>query len=102
MTNHWVINGISVHNIKCRQPYFVEADSGQKTFTIRRTDKPYKLGDFIIKHEIDEEGNPTGRKARFRITYIITSPDYCKDGFAVLGIEKVRRLENEHNNNNDC
>jgi hypothetical protein len=83
-----------VHAVKAIRRYFEDVISGQKPFEVRKHDRDYKVNDLIALNEHDPEigGCPdewkyTGRSALFRISYVLNDPEYCKDGYVVLGIK---------------
>ena len=86
--NESVIKMPKIHELKIRPGYFKDVLSGKKKFEIRRNDRDFTVGDFIILEEYDEISNGyTGEKAYFKITYILADPEFLKPGFAALGIE---------------
>lgn len=76
-----------IHELKCLPEYFSAVASGNKTFEVRKNDRPFVVSDFIALNEYSIAGGYTGRCAMLEITYILDSKDYCKDGFVVLGID---------------
>lgn len=85
------------HNVKILPEYYIAVEKGIKTFEIRFNDRNYKVGDILHLQEFCG-GQYTGRELTKEICYMIDSPDYCKEGFAVLGIKDVfdRRRSREH------
>lgn len=79
----------NTHYVKTLVRYFKDTKSGIKTFTIRKNDRDYKLGDFLIKQEFDGE-NYTGRELLTQITYMT---DYQqKDGYVVMGLKIIEEV----------
>lgn len=77
-----------IHELKTRPEYFKSVISGAKPFEIRRNDRDFKVGDFVALNEFDDKSGYTGESALFEITYVMTSTEYVKEGFAVLGIKR--------------
>lgn len=75
-----------IHQLKTTPPYFTDVTSGDKTFEVRRNDRNYKVGDFLELNEYTD-GAETGRCCIVRVCYILDTPEYCKDGYVILGIE---------------
>ena len=76
---------IRFHYLKILPQYYADVISGVKTFEIRFNDRGYKVGDMLVLREFDGV-NYTGREALREVCYLIDSPDYCKDGYVVLGL----------------
>lgn len=76
------------HYVKILPKYYIAVDKGIKTFEIRFNDRNYKVGDILHLQEFCG-GQYTSRELTKEICYIIDSPDYCKEGFVVLGIKNI-------------
>lgn len=74
------------HYVKILPEYYMAVESGIKTFEIRFNDRNYKVGDILHLQEFCG-GEYTGRVIEKEICYIIDSPEYCKEGFVVLGLK---------------
>lgn len=74
-----------LHALKTIQPYFDEVAAGNKSFEVRKIDRPYMIGDFLALNEWDGKYY-TGRFVVARIVYILADGEYVKDGYAILGI----------------
>ncbi len=77
---------MKVHNLKIKPQYFKDVVSGDKTFEVRKNDRDFEVGDVIFLGEY-ENGRYTGITAYAKITYILDDPEYCKEGYAILGIK---------------
>lgn len=77
-----------IHELKINPEYFKSVISGAKPFEIRRNDRNFKVGDFVALNEFDDKSGYTGESALYEITYVMTSTEYVKEGFAVLGIKR--------------
>ena len=64
---------------------------------MRENDRDFRIHDYIELNEFDSEKDAperekySGRCALYQITYILDSPEYCKDGYVVLGLTKIIR-----------
>lgn len=85
-----------IHQLKTESGYFDDTVSGRKPFEVRKNDRGFKVGDFLGLNEAEPivnpcgvicEYKPTGRCCLVRICYILNTPEYCKEGYVVLGIE---------------
>ena len=76
------------HYVKILPEYYIAVDNGTKTFEIRFNDRNYKVGDILHLQEFCG-GQYTSRELTKEICYMIDSPDYCKEGFVVLGIKDM-------------
>ncbi len=76
------------HELKILKPYFDAVVSGDKTFEIRKDDRPYKIGDTLILREIGAENTFTGRFIRKKVGCILRDcPEYgLADGFCILSL----------------
>lgn len=93
-----------IHNLKTKPEYFQAVWFGKKSFEIRRNDRNFKEGDFVMLQEWDkftetpnifrnweteEIEQHTGRQITARIEYMT---DYeQREGIVVLGIKVLRR-----------
>lgn len=88
-----------VHQLKTVQPYFDDVASGNKTFEVRKNDRDFKVNDvlMLLEYEPDKADNQkskglTGKCVTARITYILDTPKYCKDGYVILGFRPEKML----------
>ena len=75
------------HHLKILPEYFNEVQSLNKQFELRKDDRGYQVGDWILLEEY-ENGEYTGRQAGyFRISYILRNcPEYgLMDGYCIIG-----------------
>lgn len=79
-----------IHDLKTLAPYFAAVVSGEKTFEVRKNDRDFHVGDFLMLNEIEviqETQRYTGRYCVVRVTYVLTNEEYVKPGYAILAIE---------------
>lgn len=79
-----------IHELKTLTPYFVAVVSGEKTFEVRKNDRDFHVGDFLMLKEImkiEEKQTYTGRYCVVRVTYVLTDEEYVKPGYAILAFE---------------
>lgn len=76
-----------IHQLKQASIYFEDVTLGIKPFEVRKNDRNFKIGDYLGLNELNPDGKETGRCALFRVTYILDNPEYCKEGYVVLGIQ---------------
>ena len=74
------------HYLKILPECYIAVDKGIKTFEIRFNDRNYKVGDILYLQEFCG-GEYTGREIIKEVCYVVDNPEYCKEGFAVLGIK---------------
>lgn len=76
-----------IHALKTAPGYFVDVISGEKSFEVRKNDRPFHIGDMLALNEyIAESDTYTGRSCIVTIEYILSEKEYCKDGYVILGI----------------
>jgi hypothetical protein len=80
------------HALKTLPAYYADVYHGIKTFEVRKHDRPFEVGDDLFLQEWND-GAYTGRRLVARVTYMLTDPAYCKEGFCILGIKVVARPE---------
>ena len=84
----------SIHELKLREEFQIPIENGDKTFEIRKEDdKKFKQEDLIIFKIIDKSGNLTGKIMSAQITYIIRDSEFCREGFATLGIKYLKTTD---------
>lgn len=75
-----------VHNLKILPMYFEEVRLGNKTFELRKNDRPYNVGDTLILKEFDGN-NYTKRELTRETTYILQGGNYGLDkDYCILGM----------------
>lgn len=80
-----------IHELKILPEYYNEVLSKNKLFELRKNDRDYKVGDFLILKEF-ENGNYTGRAtARLMISYILYGPNEygLMDNYCILGWNNI-------------
>lgn len=78
-----------IHALKTHPGPFADIVSGDKTFEVRKNDRPFYVGDDIVLQEWDSINKTyTGQEWRGEITYFMMDKEYCKAGFCILGIKK--------------
>lgn len=75
-----------VHAVKTIKPFYQDCQDGMKTFDSRLDDRNYQVGDYLAQNEY-EDGEYTGRATLYKIIYKLKDGAYCKDGYAILGIQ---------------
>lgn len=78
-----------IHEVKILPEFFCHGVMGRKPFEVRRNDRGYKDGNILRELEWPPYGGCTGRVLEREITYVLDNPDYCKEGFVVLGLREV-------------
>lgn len=76
-----------VHELKILPEFFKEVKRYRKQFELLKDDKDYRVGDWIILKEFENDSY-TGRECGcFSITYILRNcPEYgLKEGYCIIG-----------------
>lgn len=77
---------MTTHELKTWPEYFHAVWQRKKTFEVRKNDRDYKVGDYLILRAWDPiESEYTGSWIELRITYILDDSRFVKEGFVVLG-----------------
>lgn len=75
-----------IHELKILPLYFTQVKDGEKTFELRKNDRPYQIGDTLVLREFDGK-NYSSRIMTKTITYILYSGNYGLDkDYCILGI----------------
>lgn len=79
----------ALHRLKIDEHFFDLVAMGQKPFEIRKNDRNYEIGDYLILYV---EKKPRLR-CTVQVTYIFgkrkAEKEYVKDGYVVLGIRLI-------------
>lgn len=76
------------HNLKILPEYFNAIDSGKKTFEVRFNDRNYQVNDILLLQEW-VDGQYTGREMEVEVIYLLDTPDYCKEGYVIMAINRI-------------
>lgn len=78
----------NTHELKILPQWFADVSTGKKNFEIRRNDRDFKVGDYLLLKEWDK-GRYTGREITKRIQYIYEGDGTygLSDEFCILGLE---------------
>jgi len=77
---------MKTHELKIKPEYFNPVISGEKTFEIRKNDRDYKVGDYLILKEYENESY-TGNEVATCVSYITSFNQ--KEDYVVLGMNLV-------------
>ena len=93
-----------VHFLKTLNPYYGDIEDGSKCFDIRKNDRKFRLGDYLILREFiprigpgipaKPAGRYTGAEIIKRISYIFPGGQFgVKEGHCVLGLRDLGPYE---------
>ena len=76
------------HNLKILKPYYEAVVAGNKTFELRKDDRPYRTGDTLVLNEIGAGNEPTGRVIKKKVGCILRDcPEYgLFRGYCILSL----------------
>ena len=78
-----------IHELKTAPHFFEQVVSGEKTFEVLKSDRPFKVGDYLALNEYEKGagdcGEYTGRCVLVRVIYELCDGQYCKEGTVILG-----------------
>lgn len=74
-----------LHKLKINHNYHQDIEDGIKTFEVRKKDRVYKVGDILRLVSISGLG--LQYETEVKVIYILDNPEYCKEGYVILGIE---------------
>ena len=75
------------HYLKILTNFYQDIESGKKNFEVRFNDRDFKVYDMLYLQEFIPPSTYTGREIRKEVTYVLDNPDYCKEGYVVLGLK---------------
>lgn len=75
-----------IHELKTAPHFFTDVISGEKTFEIRKNDRPFKKGDLLALNEFDGQYY-TGKSCLVYIDYLMNDAEYCKKDMVVMAIK---------------
>jgi hypothetical protein len=79
---------VNIHAIKTVNPYFNLASQDLKPFEVRKNDRHYKVGDWIILREYSPELDQYSNKfLTGRIVYILDKFNAIQEGYCILSIQ---------------
>jgi hypothetical protein len=84
-----------IHRLKTCAPYFEDVNSGRKTFEVRRNDRDYRVGDYLVLDAwmwSTERGHhyPAFSPIVRYVTYVLHGGQYgIADDHVVMGIDEV-------------
>ena len=77
-----------IHELKTIPNYFNDVLSGEKSFEVRKADRPFHKDDLLALNEFNPETRSyTGRSCLVQIDYILNDPEYVKKDYVILGIK---------------
>jgi hypothetical protein len=84
---------MKIHELKCESNYFIEQKNKNKSFEIRKNDRDFKIGDYILLSEVSTgERKYTGRHLMLRITFILFTggfPEGLKQDYVILSTKHM-------------
>lgn len=83
---------MKIHELKTVQPYFNQVVHHIKSFEVRKNDRDFKVGDYVLLREYEPKSNTytDDNTVLVRITYILDSEEYCKADYVIFGFEIIR------------
>lgn len=76
------------HYLKILPEFYRAIEKGEKPFEVRFNDRNYQMYDVLHLQEWCG-GVYTGRQITAEVTYLLDNPDYCKEGFVIMGIKVI-------------
>lgn len=84
-----------IHALKIEPNYYEDIKSGNKSFEVRKNDRDFRTGDYIVLNELsDTRDEYTGRSILMKITSIVNDERFCKEGYIIMGLSKCIIIEN--------
>lgn len=74
-----------IHELKILPCFFEDVIKGEKTFEIRKFDRPFHKGDLLALNEYN--GSYTGNSCLVYVDYILDDAEYVKKDMVVMAIK---------------
>ena len=82
---------IKTHPLKIIKEYFDLQLKGKKNWEIRKNDRDFKEGDFIMMSLVDGNGELTSSYIHLKIDYVYKGNEYgLKEGYCILSTSRVQ------------
>ena len=91
---------MTTHELKIKSEYFMDIAKGAKKAEIRYNDRNYKVGDFLVLYEIDENGVFTGNKCIVTVTHVLNNNQFLQTGYVMLSF-RMQNSDDSHKNINE-
>ena len=75
-----------IHELKILPYFFMDVIKGEKTFEVRKNDRPFQKGDLLALNEFDGQ-HYTGNSCLVYVDYIMNDPDFCKKDMVIMAIK---------------
>jgi hypothetical protein len=77
-----------IHSLKTWPEYYREIANGNKTFELRKDDRPYDTGDKLILQEYNPAtGKYTGEELKFNVGYVYRGTEFgLKEGYCIMSL----------------
>jgi len=86
---------MNLHELKTVDPFFNDVWRGYKRFEIRKNDRNFQVGDFLLLREFNSSmGQYLKRELLCKIIYIYEG-DYLSKNYVILGIIIIERILGE-------
>ncbi|MFD2752405.1 DUF3850 domain-containing protein [Virgibacillus siamensis] len=79
------------HELKITPEYFQYVWDKKKTFEVRKNDRDYEVGDKLVLREWDGDKGYSGSGVVKKVSYILSDPNYVKEGYVIMGLEDYHR-----------
>ena len=86
-----------IHQLKIQKKFFKEILSGNKTFEVRKKDRDFHVNDYLALNELEDPDKldsnsypETGRSILVLVDYILDDPEYCKEGYLIMGFRPCK------------
>lgn len=80
-----------VHELKINTKYAIAVARKKKNFEIRKNDRDFKEGDFLVMREY-ENGKYLDLKIIAEVTYVLNDFEGLKEGYVALGIKVLNNI----------
>ncbi len=76
------------HALKTNPPYFDEVVNGNKTFELRKFDRPFAVNDTLLLQEYTPESGYTGKEHLLTITAVLTKFKGLFNNYCIISFKQ--------------
>lgn len=86
---------MEIEELKCTNPSFSDMFDGEKSFDIRKNDRPYRKGILLWQREYDKITGYSGRDMIQFVSYILVAGTYpgLEPGYCNMGVITLQKRE---------
>lgn len=81
-----VYGDAKVHKLKVLSQFYEALETGEKTFELRKDDRGFKAGDFLLLQEWDSKTGYSGRSVKRLVTYLLAGHPWLAKDYVAMAL----------------